>query len=76
MARCVICDRSDAGLSDYRPDGQVYGLHFHTAPDGKIYCSECDDIYSETMSDFYDADLEDEEDDSAYEWETTDGHSV
>jgi hypothetical protein len=67
--RCVICDRSDNGLSDFRPDGLVYGTHFHEGIDGRIYCSECDDSYMETMGDFYERDLDNEENESAFEFD-------
>ena len=74
MARCVICDKSDLGLSEFRPDGSYYSRHFHEGQDGRIYCDECDSSYSELMSDYFDSDLEREEQDDAYEYEDEYGY--
>lgn len=63
--RCVICDASDVGLSNYRPDGYYHSRSFHIGSDDKVYCSECDSEYSDLMSDYHEDDLEN--DDGAFE---------
>lgn len=57
--RCVICNKSDNGLSDYLPDSG-YAKDFYEDPKDKIghICSECAEAHIELMHEFY---LEDEE---------------
>ncbi len=69
--RCVICDTSDNGLSDYRPDGRFHAHRFHELPGGPV-CDECYEYVGETSSDFYDQDLEQEENDDAFDYTDTD----
>lgn len=66
MSRCVVCDSESSGLSNFRPDGRIAHT-FHQQRDGSMVCDECNQWESEVMSDFYDSDLESEEDDGAFE---------
>jgi hypothetical protein len=66
--RCAICDASDVGLSNYRPDGRFHAKDFHLVAD-KYLCSECYDGYEDVMTDFYDDDLAIEEIDDAFDFE-------
>lgn len=68
--RCFVCDRSDNGLSTFRPDGNYTSRHFHES-DGKYYCDECEGSYSESMGDYYENDLEREEQDDAFDYVET-----
>lgn len=68
LSRCYVCDVSDVGLSDYRPDGKKHSVHFYQTPNGCM-CEECYDGGEEVMQDFYDQDLESEEQEEAFEYE-------
>lgn len=68
--RCICCDRSDQGLSMFRPDGRYHATRFSTDPHtGFDYCSECNESYSEVMEDFFDEDLIEEEQEEAFDYE-------
>ncbi len=58
--RCRICDVSDVGLSDFRPDGKNHARHFFQTSQG-CECEECYDGSEEILQDWYEDDLEDEE---------------
>jgi len=64
--RCVICDTESNGLSNFRPDGRVAHT-YHSKSNGDYLCDECNTWEDEVMSDFYDSDLVNEEDDGAFE---------
>ena len=66
--RCYVCDVSDVGLSNYRPDGKSHSNHFYQTPKGCM-CEECYDGGEEVTQDFYEQDLEQEELDEAYEYD-------
>lgn len=67
--RCKLCDASSTGLSSFRSDGRFYAGHFHTYPNGDIVCDECYSYDEEIMEDYYDRDLEEEEQADAFEYD-------
>ena len=70
MSRCYICDVSDVGLSNYRPDGKNHATHFYQTANG-CECEECYDGSEEVLQDFYEQDLEQEEQEGAFEYENS-----
>ena len=58
--RCIICDASDLGLSDYRPDGKFHAHRFKEY-EGDFYCEECMNNIDETINEMYDNDLDNDE---------------
>lgn len=64
--RCKICDTSDQGLSNYRPDGHFHATRFREY-DGDFYCEECDSSSEETMNEMFENDLE--EDSGAFDYD-------
>lgn len=66
--RCYVCDASSTGLSMFRSDG-YHQSSFHTYPNGDVVCSQCYSADEEMMSDFYDQDLEREEEDDAFDYD-------
>ena len=65
--RCYICDVSDVGLSDFRPDGKSHAHSFYNTAKGCV-CEECYESGEEVLQDFYEQD-EDEEAEGAFEYE-------
>ncbi len=59
MSRCVLCDKSAQGLSDYHPMGRIHGTKF-TMIDGDMYCEECSTEIDETLNEMYESDLDEE----------------
>lgn len=57
--RCVLCDASDQGLSDYRPDGKFHA-HKFTLWEGDFYCEECMNDIDDTVNEMFENDLDDE----------------
>ncbi len=66
--RCSICDANSMGLSMFRSEG-YHKTHFTAMPNGDLLCDDCYSADSEMMSDYYDQDLENEENDDAFDYD-------
>lgn len=57
--RCFLCDNNDQGLSLYNQNS--FHTSYHQDNRGNIICSECSEASDEVLSEFYEDDTYDED---------------